>query len=45
MRSFTSHVARGDEPELTGEDGYRALKLCEAALQSSKTKPRIKIER
>ncbi len=30
LRSFTDHVARGEEPEITGADGYRALKLCEA---------------
>ncbi len=43
LRSFTNHVAKGEAPEITGEDGYRALKLCEAALQSSKTKQRIKV--
>jgi predicted dehydrogenase len=42
-RSFTDHVARGEAPEITGEDGYKALKLCEAALQNSKTKQRVRV--
>jgi len=25
LRSFTDHVARGEDPEITGEDGYQAL--------------------
>ena len=43
LRSFTDHVAGGEPPEITGEDGLRALKLCEAALKSSETKRRIRV--
>jgi UDP-N-acetylglucosamine 3-dehydrogenase len=44
LRSFIDHIARGEPPEITGEDGLRALKLCEAALESSETKQRVKVE-
>jgi len=44
LRSFTSHLAEGEPPEITGEDGLKALKLCEAALESSETKQRIRFD-
>ena len=44
LRSFIDHVTCGEVPEITGEDGLRALKLCEAALESSETKQRIIIK-
>ena len=43
LYSFIDHVARGVTPEITGEDGLRALELCEAALKSSETKQMIRI--
>jgi len=43
LRSFVEHVVKGEEPEITGEDGLRALKLCEAALKSSEKKQRIRV--
>jgi UDP-N-acetylglucosamine 3-dehydrogenase len=43
LRSFTAHLAKGEPPEITGEDGLKALKLCEAALESSETKQRISL--
>jgi UDP-N-acetylglucosamine 3-dehydrogenase len=41
LRSFIEHVDKGLTPEITGEDGLRALKLCEDALRSSETKQRV----
>ncbi len=41
LRSFIDHVANGLSPEITGEDGLRALTLCEEALRSSKTRQRV----
>jgi UDP-N-acetylglucosamine 3-dehydrogenase len=43
LHSFIDHVARGVTPEITGEDGLKALELCEAALKSSATKRMIRI--
>ena len=43
LRSFTAHLAKGEPPEITGEDGLKALKLCEAALESSENKQRIRL--
>ena len=45
LRSFIDHIAKGIPPEITGEDGLRALKLCEAALKSSEIKQMIKVNR
>ena len=45
LRSFIDHVAKGLPPEITGEDGLRALRLCEDALKSSETRQRVKVER
>jgi UDP-N-acetylglucosamine 3-dehydrogenase len=44
LRSFTAHLTKGEPPEITGEDGLKALKLCEAALESSETKQRIRLD-
>jgi UDP-N-acetylglucosamine 3-dehydrogenase len=43
LRSFIDHVAKGVQPEITGEDGLRALRLCEEALRSSKTKQIVRM--
>jgi UDP-N-acetylglucosamine 3-dehydrogenase len=41
LASFIRHVLDDKEPEITGKDGLNALKVCEAALQSAKTKKRV----
>ena len=43
LHSFIDHISRGEPPEITGEDGLKALSLCEIALKSSETKQMIKI--
>ncbi len=45
LKSFTDHVAKGTGLEVTGDDGLRALMLCEAALRSSETRQRVRISR
>ncbi|MBN2334183.1 Gfo/Idh/MocA family oxidoreductase [Candidatus Bathyarchaeota archaeon] len=37
LRDFAEAVLHGREPSVTGRDGYNALKICEAALRSSRT--------
>ena len=37
LRDFTDAVICGREPAVTGQSGYDALKICEAALRSSET--------
>jgi len=36
LESFVRSVAADTPPEVTGEDGLRALKVCEAALESAR---------
>ena len=40
LASFVRHVLDDKEPEITGKDGLNALRICEAALLSAKTKKR-----
>ncbi len=44
LYSFIDCINKGLPPEITGEDGLRALGLCEAALKSSKTKRMISVK-
>jgi len=44
LKSFIEHVKKGDPPEITGEDGLKALTICEAALKSSAIKQMVKME-
>ncbi len=43
LRSFTDAVRDDAHPRVTGEEGLRALSICEAALTSSKTGRQIKL--
>jgi UDP-N-acetylglucosamine 3-dehydrogenase len=43
LKSFTDAVRDDTRPNVTGEDGLRALIICEAALQSAKTGKQIKL--
>jgi UDP-N-acetylglucosamine 3-dehydrogenase len=43
LASFVRHVPADEEPEVSGEDGLNALRVCEAALRSSETKKRIRV--
>ena len=40
LTSFVRHVLDDKEPEITGKDGLNALRICEAALLSAKTRKR-----
>ena len=44
LRSFVNAVQTKTEPEVSGEDGYEALKIVEAAMRSSKDKNLIYLE-
>lgn len=44
LRSFVNAVQTNTEPEVSGEDGYEALKIVEAAMRSSKDKNLIYLE-
>jgi UDP-N-acetylglucosamine 3-dehydrogenase len=37
LESFTDSIINETPPQVTGEDGLRALKVCEAAIKSAKT--------
>jgi UDP-N-acetylglucosamine 3-dehydrogenase len=37
LESFVNSITKGVTPEVTGEDGLKALKICEAAIESSKS--------
>jgi UDP-N-acetylglucosamine 3-dehydrogenase len=43
LRSFVEHSSVDAEPEITGLDGLNALKVCEAALKSSETRKRVRL--
>jgi UDP-N-acetylglucosamine 3-dehydrogenase len=44
LKSFIEHIKKGEPPEITGEDGLKALAICEAALKSSANQDIVKIE-
>jgi len=43
LDSFVSLILRDEPPQVTGEDGLKALKICEAAIESAKTGRRVMI--
>jgi len=43
LQSFTRAVMNDTTPEVTGEDGLNALRICEAALRSAETGETIKL--
>jgi UDP-N-acetylglucosamine 3-dehydrogenase len=43
LGSFVRHVSDDVEPEVTGRDGLNALRVCEAALESSVTRKRVNL--
>jgi len=42
LKSLTDAIRNDTSPQVTGEDGLRALRICEAALQSAKSGKQIK---
>jgi UDP-N-acetylglucosamine 3-dehydrogenase len=44
LKSFLNAVVNGEEPEITGEDGLKALKMVIAANRSSKEHKPISFE-
>lgn len=44
LKSLTDAVRNDTPPQVSGEDGLRALSICEAALQSAKTGQQIKLD-
>jgi UDP-N-acetylglucosamine 3-dehydrogenase len=44
LQSFTNAVMNDTTPEVTGEDGLNALRICEAALRSAKTGETVNLE-
>ena len=44
LRSFVNAVQSNKEAEVTGQDGYEALRIVEAAMKSSKEKNLIYLE-
>jgi len=44
LQSFTDCVRNDTPPQITGEDGLRALQICEAALKSAETKRIVKMK-
>jgi UDP-N-acetylglucosamine 3-dehydrogenase len=44
LDSFIKAVEKDTEPEVTGTDGINALKICEAAIESSKNGEEIKLK-
>jgi UDP-N-acetylglucosamine 3-dehydrogenase len=45
LQSFVDSILRDEPPKPSGEDGLKALKICEAALESAKTGKPIRIKR
>ncbi|MGD0805424.1 MAG: Gfo/Idh/MocA family oxidoreductase [Candidatus Bathyarchaeia archaeon] len=43
LRSFVQRSSDDAEPEITGLDGLNALRVCEAALESSETRMRVSL--
>jgi UDP-N-acetylglucosamine 3-dehydrogenase len=43
LKSLTDAIRNDTSPQVTGEDGMRALRICEAALQSAKSGKQIKL--
>ncbi|MCX6648477.1 MAG: Gfo/Idh/MocA family oxidoreductase [Candidatus Bathyarchaeota archaeon] len=43
LKSLTDAVRDDTQPKVTGEDGLRALRICEAALQSAKSGKLVKL--
>ncbi|HID17652.1 TPA: Gfo/Idh/MocA family oxidoreductase [Candidatus Bathyarchaeota archaeon] len=43
LESFVKSISAGRQPEPTGLDGLKALKICEAALESSKLNKAVKL--
>lgn len=43
LADFTQSILREEQPKVTGLDGLKALKICEAALESAKTGRAVKL--
>jgi len=43
LNSFINSILTDTEPEVTGEDGLKALKICEAAISSAKKREHISL--
>ena len=41
LESFINSIINDTQPEVTGEDGLRALKVCEAAIKSARTGEKV----
>ena len=44
LESFVNSMLNDEPPQVTGEDGLKALKMCEAAIESARTGKRIFLE-
>ena len=44
LRSFVNAVQNKTSPEVSGQDGFEALKIVDAAMRSSKEKKLIEFE-
>lgn len=41
LESFVNSILRDEQPQAKGEDGLKALKLCEAAIESAKNRKQV----
>jgi UDP-N-acetylglucosamine 3-dehydrogenase len=44
LQHFVDSVIKDTQPQITGHDGLKALQICEAALESSRTGQTVKLE-
>ena len=44
LNSFINSIINDTEPEVTGEDGLKALKICDAAIMSAQKKEHISLQ-